>query len=100
MNLPLHSISALRGLLVTRGNDPHIPALAKATRTDGTLSRDDFAYDEAHDIYISPGDKTRRHGGGKRLYRSNKHDCVRCPDRSSKIRRPVTQKIGGRFHTG
>jgi hypothetical protein len=87
-------------IAVSRGNDPHISARAKATRTDGNLSRDDFAYDETHDIYVSPGGKTRRHGGGKRLYRWNKHDCVRCPDRSSKIRRPVTQKIGGRFHTG
>jgi IS5 family transposase len=70
--------------LVKREIDPHIPVRDKAKRDDGSLSRDDFSYDKARDVYICPQGKTlkttgRLHGGKTLLYRSSKYDCDRCP---------------------
>ena len=31
---------------------PHIPVIDKSRRDDGTFSREDFIYDEAHDCYV------------------------------------------------
>jgi transposase len=72
------------GWLVERDIDPHIPVWDKAKREDGSLSRKDFAYDEARDIYVCPQGKAlktsgRVHGGKTLLYRSSKFDCERCP---------------------
>ncbi len=42
------------------GIEPHIPVFDKSQRTDGTFSRDDFAYDHTSDTYRCPGGKTLR----------------------------------------
>jgi transposase len=72
------------GWLVERGIEPHIPVWDKAKREDGTLSREDFAYDQDGDVYVCPQGNTlkttgRRHGGKTLLYRSSKYDCDACP---------------------
>ena len=49
----------LLGWLVNeQGIDPHIPVWEKAKREDGTLSREDFAFDKDRDVYTCPGGKT------------------------------------------
>ncbi len=72
------------GWLVERQIDPHIPVWDKGQRDDGTLSRDDFAFDHERDIYLCPeGHQLRTtgrvHEGKTLLYRASKRDCERCP---------------------
>jgi hypothetical protein len=43
------SAEMLDWLVNDRGIEPHIPVFDKSKRTDGTFSRDDFAYDRASD---------------------------------------------------
>jgi hypothetical protein len=38
-------------LVYERGIEPHIPVFAKSQRVDGTLSRADFVFDHARDLY-------------------------------------------------
>src|ERR1051325_3998536 len=47
-------------LVNERGIEPHIPVFDKSQRTDGTFSRDDFAYDHKRDCYICPAGKELR----------------------------------------
>ena len=72
------------GWLVGRGIEPHIPVWDKAKRDDGSLSREDFAFDPERDRYVCPQGKTlkttgRIHGGKTLLYRASKSDCDACP---------------------
>jgi hypothetical protein len=72
------------GWLVERGIEPHIPVWDKGKREDGSLSREDFAYDKDRDVYVCPQGKPlkttgRVHGGKTLLYRSSKFDCDYCP---------------------
>ena len=48
-------------LVNEHGIEPHIPVFDKSQRTDGTFSRDDFAYDHKRDCYICPAGKELRH---------------------------------------
>jgi transposase len=70
---------------------PHIPVFDNSTRTDGTFSRADFAFDPERDRYTCPGGKelfqfrraftTPRTGithDGYRLYFASKKDCGAC----------------------
>lgn len=73
----------LLGWLADRGIAPHIPVWDKSERTDGTLSRSDFAYDAAKDRYVCPEGKVltstgRVHDGRTFYYRSSKRDCDLC----------------------
>jgi hypothetical protein len=47
-------------LVEERGIEPHIPVIDKSKRTDGTFSREDFAYDHEADAYICPTGKELR----------------------------------------
>ena len=72
------------GWLMRQGIEPHIPVWDKGKRDDGSLSRDDFAFDKDSDIYVCPEGKTLKttgkvHDGKTLLYRSSKHDCDPCP---------------------
>ena len=72
------------GWLVGRGIEPHIPVWDKAKRDDGSLSREDFAFDPERDRYVCPQGKTlkttgRVHDGKTLLYRASKSDCDACP---------------------
>ncbi len=71
---------------------PHIPVWDKSQRTDGTFSRDDFAYDATADNYTCPAgnklEKSRRNFSKPRQanvskdglirYRARKQDCDAC----------------------
>lgn len=85
------SAANLAWLVKERGIEPHIPVFDKSNRTDGTLSRSDFAFDAEQDRYICPAGKhlvqfhrayaTPRSGitkDGTRLYRASKRDCDGC----------------------
>ncbi len=71
---------------------PFIPVIDKGERTDGTLSRSDFTWDEENDRYICPDGKDLRHTRRNysdperfstemkpRRYRAAKADCQACP---------------------
>jgi hypothetical protein len=81
----------LNWLVNERGIEPHIPVFDKSQHTDGTLSRDDFAYDHKRDCYICPAGKELRQRqklyrmpwplvdrNGMIRYRASKLDCQGC----------------------
>jgi transposase len=85
------SAEMLGWLVYERGIEPHIPVFDHSQRCDGTLSRSDFAYDHARDLYICPRGKelkqyrrefkTARSGiddEGFMRYRASKLDCDLC----------------------
>lgn len=72
------------GWLVDREIDPHIPVWDKIQRRDDMLSRDDFRYDTARDLYICPVEHEltttgRVHDGKTLYYRASKLHCQSCP---------------------
>ena len=78
--------------------EPHIPVWDKGKRDDGTLSRGDFAFDKAADVYVCPQGKTLRstgrvHDGKTLLYRSSKRDCDPCPLKPKCCPRAPSRKI-------
>jgi hypothetical protein len=56
----------------------------KSARKDRTFSREDFSYDQAHDVYVCPGGRaltttgTRVNDGDTSLHRASKADCDAC----------------------
>src|ERR1700716_3427099 len=85
------SAENLAWLVHERGIEPHIPVFDKSKRTDGTFSRDDFAYDRERDCYICPAGKELRQRQkiyrmprplieeeGMMRYRASKLDCECC----------------------
>lgn len=63
---------------------PHIPVVDKSGREDGSLSRDDFTFDKARNVYICPMGKLLHttgyvHDGTTLLYRARVSDCGPCP---------------------
>jgi len=86
------SAEMLAWLVDKRKIAPHIPVFDKSQRTDGTFSRDDFAYDLEADVYTCPAGKQlrkyRRRFKKPRLgvtkddtvrYRASQRDCEVCP---------------------
>lgn len=78
------SAETLGWLLNEHAIEPHIPVFDKSARDDGTFSREDFAYDLEHDLYVCPAGKvlsstgTLVNDGATLLYRATKHDCDAC----------------------
>jgi hypothetical protein len=85
------SAENLAWLVHERDIEPHIPVFDKSQRTDGTFSRDDFAYDHKRDCYICPAGKELRQRqkiyrvprpfvdeNGMMRYRASKLDCQGC----------------------
>src|SRR5712692_55062 len=85
------SAENLAWLVHERGIEPHIPVFDKSQRTDGTFSRDDFAYDHKRDCYVCPAGKELRQRqkiyrvprpfvdeNGMMRYRASKLDCQGC----------------------
>lgn len=86
------SAEMLGWLVEDRQIAPHIPVWDKSKRTDGTFSRDDFAYDPAAGNYTCPAGntlkKSRRNFSKPRStnvskdglirYRARKQDCDAC----------------------
>ena len=40
---------------------PHIPVIDKSRRDDGSLSREDFAFDEGRNVYVCPARQAAAH---------------------------------------
>ena len=78
------SAPSLHWLVETKGIAPHIPVFDKSKRDDGILSRSDFQFDEASNIYTCPAGKRLTTRGtvvkdDLVLYRASKFDCTPCP---------------------
>lgn len=63
---------------------PHIPVIEKSKREDGSLSREDFSFDNDRNVYVCPQGKLlhttgRIHDGDVLLYRARTSDCEPCP---------------------
>ncbi len=58
------SAEMLNWLVNDQRIEPHVPVFDKSERTDGTLSRADFAYDAEADAYTLPGWGSRCTGDG------------------------------------
>lgn len=78
-------------LVEKRGIAPHIPAIDKSGRKDGTFERAEFTFDAENDLYICPGGKelrqyrrafTKPRSGPNKdttiRYRARKSDCDEC----------------------
>src|ERR1700690_297148 len=78
-------------LVDERGIEPHVKLMDKSERTDGALSRSDFAFDPAGNRYVCPGGKelkkyhrsfSKPRDGvtkeGTMIYFAPKHDCEVC----------------------
>ena len=100
-------------LVEERGIEPHIPVFDKSRRTDGTFSREDFAYDHRKDAYICPADKelkqyrrafrTPRSGvddDGLMRYRARRADCEVCPLKPRCCPKEPQRKIPRSIHEG
>jgi transposase len=74
----------LNWLVEEKGIAPHIPVFDRSKRDDGTLSRSDFRYNPASDVYHCPAGKTLTttgtlvNDGTTLLYLARKHDCDGC----------------------
>ena len=91
-----------------RGIEPHIPVFDKSKRTDGTFSRDDFAYDRERDCYIR---RERTQATAKNLsnaapqegmmrYRASKLDCECCSLKPQCCPNAPARKIPRSIHEG
>jgi len=63
---------------------PHIPVKDMSRREDGSLSREDFAFDKKRNVYVCPTGNLLRttgrvHDGTTLLYRARVSDCGPCP---------------------
>ena len=96
----------LLGWLVEHDIDPHIPVWDKSKREDGTLSRQDFRFDEATDTYICPpGHRLTTTGklaydGTTLLYRGSTKNCAPCPLKSKCCPHTPVRKIPRDTHEG
>ena len=88
-------------------------AFDKSQRTDGTFSRDDFAYDRERDCYICPAGKELRKRqkiyrvprplvdeDGMMRYRASKLDCESCPLKPHCCPTAPARKIPRSIHEG
>src|SRR3954451_23865127 len=107
------SAENLAWLVEERGIEPHIPVFDKSQRTDGTFSRDDFAYDHASDTYPCPGGKTLRRyrrrfttprtgvmKDNSTRYRASKRDCEVCPLKPRCCPNTPARKVPRSIHEG
>jgi transposase len=85
---------------------PHIPVIDKSRRDDGTFSREDFIYDEAHDRYICLNGKILPRSSGARgsrgddmiSYFSRVVDCRDCPLKPRCCPNSPSRKITRHIH--
>src|SRR6202011_313749 len=96
-----------------RGIEPHIPVFDKSQRSDGTFSRDDFAYHHKRDCYICPAGKELRQRqkiyrmprplvdeDGMMRYRASKLDCEGCSLKPRCCPNAPARKIPRSIHEG
>ena len=107
------SAENLAWLVHERGIEPHIPVFDKSQRSDGTFSRDDFAYDHNRDCYLCPAGKElrQRHKiyrvprpfvdeNGMMRYRASKLDCEGCSLKPRCCPNAPARKILRSIHEG
>jgi transposase len=107
------SAENLAWLVHERGIEPHVPVFDKSQRTDGTFSRDDFAYERERDCYICPAGKELRQrqkiyrmprplvdADGMMRYRASKLDCERCSLKPQCCPNAPARKIPRSIHEG
>jgi transposase len=107
------SAEMLGWLVHERGIEPHIPVFDKSQRSDGTFSRDDFAYDHKRDCYICPTGKQLRQRqkiyrtprplvdeDGMMRYRASKLDCECCSLKPQCCPNAPARKIPRSIHEG
>jgi hypothetical protein len=107
------SAENLAWLVHEQGIEPHIPVFDKSQRTDGTFSRDDFAYDHKCDRYICPAGKELRQRqkiyrvprpfvdeNGMMRYRASKLDCVGCSLKPQCCPNAPARKVLRSIHEG
>ena len=107
------SAENLAWLIHERGIEPHIPVFDKSQRTDGTFSRDDFAYDRKRDCYVCPAGKELRQRqkiyrmprplvdeDGMMRYRASKLDCEGCSLKPQCCPNAPARKIPRSIHEG
>jgi len=107
------SAEMLNWLVHERGIEPHIPVFDKSQRTNGTFSRDEFAYDHKRDCYICPAGKGLRQRqkiyrmprplvdeNGMMRYRASKLDCECCPLKPRCCPNAPARKILRSIHEG
>ena len=107
------SAETLAWLVHQRGIEPHIPVFDKSQRSDGTFSRDDFAYDHKRDCYICPAGKDLRQRQkiyrmprpfvdeyGMMRYRASKLDCQGCSLKPRCCPNAPARKILRSIHEG
>jgi hypothetical protein len=107
------SAENLAWLVHERGIEPHIPVFDNSQRTDGTFSRDDFAYDHKRDCYICPAGKELRQRqkiyrgprpfvdeNGMTRYRASKLDCQACSLKPQCCPNAPARKVPRSIHEG
>ena len=90
---------------------PHVPVCDKSERSDGTLSRSDFQWDEQADEYRCPEGhalrsnwrpfkKLRDHitKADTVIYRSSQSDCATCPNKARCCPNTLFRKIARSIH--
>jgi len=98
------SAEMLGWLVEERAIEPHIPVFDKSARTDGTFSREDFAYDQQSDVYICPDGKvlastgTLVNDGATLLYRASKYDCDACQLKPQCCPKTPSRKVTRSIH--
>lgn len=104
--------AAMLGWLVEEKQiEPHIPVWDKSERTDGTLSRRDFEWDEQADEYRCPEGHVLRNNwrpfknprshitkDGHIRYRASELDCAGCPKKSQCCPNTLSRKITRSIH--
>jgi transposase len=91
-------------LVDERSIEPHIPVIDKSARTDGTFSREDFAYDQQSDVYICPAGKVLTSTGtlvndaATLHYRARKRDCDACELKQQCCPKMPSRKVPRSIH--
>src|ERR1700693_1033474 len=107
------SAEMLNWLVHEQGIEPHIPVFDKSQRSDGTFSRDDFAYDHKSDTYRCPAGKILQHYRRRFTtprtavpkdnllrYRASKHDCDISPLKPRRCPNARPRKLLRSIHEG
>lgn len=105
------SAAMLNWLVNENQIEPHVPVYDKSERTDGTLSRSDFVWDEQADEYRCPEGKALRknwrpfknprsgvHKDDTMRYRARESDCSSCPQKKLCCPNAPVRKVSRSIH--
>ena len=97
------SAATLNWIVNEKGIAPHIPVIEKSKREDGSLSREDFTFDQDRNVYVCPQGKLlhttgRIHDSDVLLYRARASDCGPCPLKPKCCPKAPERKIPRSIH--